>query len=217
MANTSFETAYKRLNPAQREAVDTIEGPVMVIAGPGTGKTQILTLRIANILRKTDTPPEQILALTFTEGGARAMRERLLGYIGIAAYRVMISTFHEFAGRLISAYPDAYERVVGGRPASDIEKIEMLELLINEPEVKLLRPIGNPVFYVPHILRAIATMKKEYITPHTFSKLIAKEEKVLATIPKIHANGAHKGKIRSEYQKKEKSIAKNLRSWCCLR
>ncbi|KKT87177.1 MAG: UvrD/REP helicase, partial [Microgenomates group bacterium GW2011_GWA1_Microgenomates_45_10] len=60
-----FAQAYKQLNKQQRLAVDSIEGPVMVIAGPGTGKTQILTLRIANILQKTDTPPGGILALTF--------------------------------------------------------------------------------------------------------------------------------------------------------
>ena len=94
MENNAFAVAYNKLNPAQKEAVDTIEGPVMVIAGPGTGKTQILTLRIANILKVTDARPENILALTFTEAGARAMRERLHTYIGQAAYRVNIHTFH---------------------------------------------------------------------------------------------------------------------------
>ena len=82
MEETRFSEAYQRLNPEQKEAVDTVEGPVMVIAGPGTGKTQILTLRIANILKTTDIGPENILALTFTESGARAMRERLASYIG---------------------------------------------------------------------------------------------------------------------------------------
>ena len=78
---TIFKVAYSGLNSAQKQAVDAIDGPVMVVAGPGTGKTQILTLRIANILLKTDTQPENILALTFTESGARAMRERLRTYI----------------------------------------------------------------------------------------------------------------------------------------
>ena len=77
MAN--FEEAYARLNDEQQQAVDTIEGPVMVIAGPGTGKTEVLTVRIANILKKTKTPPERILALTFTESGVVAMRRRLSG------------------------------------------------------------------------------------------------------------------------------------------
>src|SRR5690242_9385215 len=89
-ADTAFSEAYGRLNAAQKEAVDAIEGPVMVIAGPGTGKTQILTLRIANILLRTQTRPENILALTFTESGAKAMRERLHMYIGSAAYKVGI-------------------------------------------------------------------------------------------------------------------------------
>ena len=61
----SFLTSYNALNEAQKKAVDTLDGPVMVIAGPGTGKTQVLALRIANILTKTDTPPDGILCLTF--------------------------------------------------------------------------------------------------------------------------------------------------------
>src|SRR5882762_189137 len=89
-----FDELYNQLNPRQKEAVDSIEGPVMVIAGPGTGKTQILTLRIANILRLTDTNPDNILALTFTESAAYSMRKRLVDIIGSAAYRVNISTFH---------------------------------------------------------------------------------------------------------------------------
>ena len=87
MLNKNFDFFYERLNKKQREAVDTIEGPVMVVAGPGTGKTTVLTLRIAQILRKTDTPPDAILALTFTESGVYAMREKLLRLIGPAAYR----------------------------------------------------------------------------------------------------------------------------------
>ena len=80
-----FLAAYKTLNTEQKRAVDTTEGPVMVIAGPGTGKTQVLALRIAHILRnETGTPPDGILCLTFTNAGVKAMRERLLRYIGAA-------------------------------------------------------------------------------------------------------------------------------------
>jgi len=63
--NEKFKSAYKNLNPEQKKAVDLIEGPSMVVAGPGTGKTHLLTMRIANILFKTDTPPESILCLTY--------------------------------------------------------------------------------------------------------------------------------------------------------
>ena len=204
-----FLEQYNRLNARQREAVDTIEGPVMVIAGPGTGKTQILTLRIANILQKTDTAPENILALTFTEAGARAMRERLRGYIGGRAHKVAIHTFHEFAGGLIRAYSDAYERAIGGRPATDLEKFDGIERVLEAGGIKLLRPRGNPQFYVPSILGAIALMKREYITPDRFAEIIAQQDEVLGRTPKLHEKGAHKGKVRSEYQKLEKEIEKN--------
>ncbi len=104
MITDEFEEAYKSLNRAQKEAVDVIEGPVMVIAGPGTGKTQILTLRIANILLKTQINPENILALTFSEAASYQMRERLSKIIGTSAFKVDISTFHSFSNEIIKNY-----------------------------------------------------------------------------------------------------------------
>ncbi len=115
MGEKTYQTLYRRLNPAQREAVDTVEGPVMVIAGPGTGKTQILTLRIANILRQTDTAPANILALTFTESGVVAMRRRLAEIIGSRAYGIIINTFHGFCNEIIKNYPEDFPRIIGSR------------------------------------------------------------------------------------------------------
>src|SRR3954466_8000363 len=91
-----FNQEYERLNAQQRHAVDTIEGPVMVIAGPGTGKTQILAARIGRILLDTDAQPQNILCLTYTDAGVVAMRRRLSQFIGPDAYRVNIYTFHAF-------------------------------------------------------------------------------------------------------------------------
>lgn len=209
MSELQFDEAYKRLNKAQKEAVDTIEGPVMVIAGPGTGKTQILTLRIANILKRTDTAPENILALTFTESGARAMRERLARYIGAPAYRVNIHTFHEFAGRCIREFPDAYEKRVGGRPVTDLEKVTLIESILETPAMRGLRPSGNPEFYVAPIVSALSTMKREYITPDRFAEIVAGQEESLHAMPRLHEKGAHKGKVRSEYADAEKKLRKN--------
>ena len=72
-----FYEEYQKLNEQQRKAVDTIEGPVMVIAGPGTGKTQILASRIGKILLETDALPENILCLTYTDAGVVAMRKTI--------------------------------------------------------------------------------------------------------------------------------------------
>jgi DNA helicase-2/ATP-dependent DNA helicase PcrA len=99
-----FLAAYNGLNVEQKKAVDTIDGPVMVIAGPGTGKTQVLAVRIANILQKTDTKPDSILCLTFTNAGVKEMRSRLFKIIGNTASRVRIVTFHSFASEQLEKY-----------------------------------------------------------------------------------------------------------------
>src|SRR6478752_8625945 len=96
-----FYEEYNKLNEQQRKAVDTIEGPVMVIAGPGTGKTQILASRIGKILLETDSLPQNILCLTYTEAGVVAMRKRLTRFIGSDAYKVNIYTFHAFCNDII--------------------------------------------------------------------------------------------------------------------
>ncbi len=204
-----FRAAYLALNDAQREAVDSIDGPVMVIAGPGTGKTQILTLRIANILQKTDSKAGNILALTFTESGARAMRERLTSLIGEGAYDVGIYTFHGFADSLIQKYPEAYPDIIGGRPASDIERVQIIEAILTDTSFKALRPSGDPAFYVQPILRAIQTLKQEYISPDAFAELIAIQEQALAGIDRYHEKGAHKGKERGEYKDAAKHLERN--------
>ncbi len=213
MQNTAetkqFETALLALNREQRHAVETIEGPVMVIAGPGTGKTQVLTLRIANILYRTDMRPENILALTFTDSGAKAMRERLRRYIGGRAYQVPIYTFHGFADRLILQYPDAFPRIIGGRTITDVEKVELIETLLADPDITTLRPLGNQTYYVPYLLSMISHLKQEYVSPDDLAQLIVRQEQLLTETERIHTKGAHKGKVRGEYTKLEKTIAKN--------
>ena len=103
-----FQSNYSKLNPEQKEAVDTIDGPVMVLAGPGAGKTQLLALRVANILKKTDTRPFNILCLTFTDSGAKNMKERLATIIGPDAYKINISTFHGFASQMMNLHPEKF-------------------------------------------------------------------------------------------------------------
>src|ERR1700743_138870 len=105
-----FEEEYLRLNEQQRRAVDTTEGPGMVIAGPGTGKTQILAARIGKILLATDIFPENILCLTYTDAGTIAMRRRLLSFIGPDAYRKPIHTFHSFCNDIIQENLSLFEK-----------------------------------------------------------------------------------------------------------
>ncbi len=204
----AYVAAYERLTPKQREAVDTIEGPVMVVAGPGTGKTQILTLRIANILRQTQMQPENILALTFTKSGARAMRERLERFVGATAHRVPIFTFHGLCEKLIREYGEQYTKIVGGKAATDIEVIEIIEGILETPELRLLRPSGAPQLYVKPIRDIISDMKQENVLPDDLARLIGEQEVTLNELPRYHEKGAHKGKERSEYTKLAASLEK---------
>ena len=115
-----FYEEYNRLNEQQKLAVDTIEGPVMVIAGPGTGKTQILSARIGKILLDTDTQPQNILCLTYTDAGVVAMRKRLLQFIGSDAYKVNIYTFHAFCNDVIQENLSLFEKTALD-PISELE------------------------------------------------------------------------------------------------
>ena len=123
----NFAKNYARLNEKQKQAVDQIDGPVLVIAGPGTGKTQLLSTRIANILKKTDANPENILAMTFTESGAREMRERLATIIGArAASGVGIHTYHGFANQIYLSQREIF----GDRQISDLEALAFREQVL---------------------------------------------------------------------------------------
>lgn len=97
------------LNAEQKQAVEYLEGPLLVLAGPGTGKTQLLSSKVAYILQHTDTNPENILCLTFTESGATNMRERLSTIVGAAASAVNIFTYHAFGSNILERYKNYAE------------------------------------------------------------------------------------------------------------
>ena len=159
------------LNPAQRSAVDRVEGPVLVIAGPGTGKTHILAARVGKILLETDARPQNILCLTFTDAGASAMRERLLELIGPDAHRVPIATFHGFCNRVIQENMEFFGK---GRlePATELERIELVRhLLAKLPPEHPLRDGKKDVYqYESHLRDLFANMKKEGWQPGTVRK-----------------------------------------------
>lgn len=170
-----YNDSLQLLNPEQREAVEHIEGPVSVSAGPGTGKTQILTLRIAHIIQTlgADTA-DSVLALTFTNSAVRSMRDRLATFTDYeTAYRVPLFTFHSFAQHLISAYPDYFKERAQYRIASDIERIELLqEILEKDIEFGVLKPLFDTNFYLKDILFSLDKIKTEGYTPEEYAKKI---------------------------------------------
>jgi DNA helicase-2/ATP-dependent DNA helicase PcrA len=103
MATTiAFQESYDKLNQNQRLAVDCIEGPVMVLAGPGSGKTEVLAVRIGNILHTTDMQPSNILCLTFSNAGVQSMKKRLKELLGKTSDSIIVETYHAFANSIVS-------------------------------------------------------------------------------------------------------------------
>lgn len=157
-----FREEYEKLNEKQRQAVDTIEGTVMVIAGPGTGKTQILASRIGKILIDTDALPENILCLTFTDAGVAAMRKRLVSFIGSDAYKVNIHTFHSFCNSVIQENIRYFNKKEL-EPLSDLERIQLLKKLIDgfENGNPLKRYKGEVYYDMGNLASLFSAIKKE--------------------------------------------------------
>jgi DNA helicase-2/ATP-dependent DNA helicase PcrA len=169
----TLETIFNRLNPAQREAVEETEGPVIVLAGPGTGKTQVLASRIANILNNPDLQmnPENILCLTFTESGVVAMRNRLISIIGTAAYYVKIHTFHSFCNEVIQGNSEIFPSLSS---VAELEQIEIIEKLISGLDVSSpLKPFADQYLYKNEALYVIKLLKRESVSPDDLEASIA--------------------------------------------
>jgi DNA helicase II / ATP-dependent DNA helicase PcrA len=209
----TFDGEYKKLNKAQKEAVEAIEGPVAVVAGPGTGKTTILTLRIANILKTTDVGPEGILAITYTNSGVLAMREHLLSVIGDEAYRVNIFTFHAFAEHIFNEFPFYFEELEGAHVVTDLERVQIIEGIIKSEKLKELVSFHDEFSFLNQIVSAILSIKDEGLGPDEFiNKLPAWEKKLLADESIYYKRdfGKHKkGDIKpTEKEKIEKKLTK---------
>ena len=160
--NDKFQSALAGLNPEQLAAVNKMDGPVLVVAGPGTGKTQILAARIGKILTDTDALPNEILCLTYTDAGAVAMRKRLFEFIGPDAYRINIYTFHAFCNEIIQENLEYFGKL-NLESLSDLESAMLFRELVDEfDNDHLLKRFTGDVYYDTKRLKDLfSTMKRE--------------------------------------------------------
>lgn len=202
-----FNDEYKKLNPAQKEAVDTIDGPVMVVAGPGTGKTQILALRIGNILQKTDTKADGILCLTFTNSAVKAMRERLRKYIGPEASKVKVSTFHSFGMDMLDQHYPVLGLSEKPKLMDDSEAIFLCDEILQNNDWEHIRPRSDNTRYFRDLKSLISFLKRERMTSEDFAKEIKNEIRDIESDPaSISSRGESKGKLKKEAEKKIESL-----------
>jgi len=184
MNNSVFENNYNLLNLKQRQAVDKIEWPVMVVAWPWTWKTQIIALRTANILRKTDVNPENILITTFTEAWVIAIKKRLSDFLWSQWLKVNVSTIHGFSKNVIDTFNEKFLEYKAGTPIDDVDILEIIKNIIDNLTLsKKIIELTNDYdkyLYLRDIKSRISTLKQEWISKNEFISLINDLEKKYA-------------------------------------
>ncbi|SRR6056297_409501 len=207
----NFEIRYKRLNKEQREAADSLYGSVLVVAGPGAGKTEILALRVANILKKTDTLPQEILCLTFTDSAASNMKQRLQDFIGNKAFKVNISTFHSLGVNIINKYPEYFYKGANFNPADQVTQTEIIKDIIKDLE------FDNPLkkshseqgfIYLRPIKKSITALKRAGLTTDEFGKILDKNKEELKFINSTLQNCLSDRVSKSNFENYWKSLEK---------
>lgn len=175
-----FKSAYKNLNDDQKQAVDTIYGPVMVIAGPGTGKTQLLAIRTANILKMDPTVlPSNILCLTFTDSASNNLRDRLIKYIGQDAFKVGVFTFHAFGSYIMGVYPEYFYGLRQSKTADELSSYQLIEQALDDlpPDSDLVKKgIDNSYLSIRFVKNFINDCKNANLDPEQVKKILDKNQ-----------------------------------------
>lgn len=178
----------ENLNDKQREAVEFPEGPLLVLAGAGSGKTKVLTTKVAYLVEEKGVDPNNILAITFTNKAAKEMKERVLRMLGPLAYQIQISTFHSFGLLLIK---ENYEKLGYDKNFTILDSDDVLTII-----KRILKDMNlDPKVYNPRAIRnKISSAKNELMDSNYYSRF---------------ANTEYEEIVVSVFRKYEKKLAKN--------
>ncbi len=215
--NNTFATVIENLNPQQLAAVRQTDGPVLVLAGPGTGKTQLLAARIGNILLSTDAQPHNILCLTYTDAGTVAMRQRLQSFIGAESYKIHIHTFHSFCNWVIQENLE-YFGIRDLQPISEIESIELFYELIDgfNAAHPLKKYTGEIYSDLSRLKDLFKTMKAEHFSvaylQEAIDNYVAGLEYRDKYIYKVNGKNYKKGDVKQKELDAEKDCMIKLRA-----
>ena len=167
MASTQPETYLADLNPAQREAVLTTEGPLLVIAGAGSGKTRVLTYRVAHLLAACGVKPNEILAITFTNKAAGEMKERVERTLGPIARAIWIMTFHSACGRMLRSEAERLGYRSNFTIYDQADQVRLVKACLEELE-------RDPKRFVPRGIHSqISNAKNQLIGPDEYASRVA--------------------------------------------
>jgi DNA helicase-2/ATP-dependent DNA helicase PcrA len=165
------------LNRAQREAVTHDRGPLLIIAGAGTGKTKVITHRIAHLISEKKARPEEILAVTFTEKAASEMEERVDLLVPYGYSFAEISTFNSFGERVLRDYGLELGFPPDFLLLDEVEQAIFFREHLFQVTLKEYRPLSSPTRYIQELLDAIKRLKQEDISPEEYAAYAARLEK----------------------------------------
>ncbi len=179
------------LNEVQKKAVTKTEGPLLVLAGAGSGKTRVLTTRIAYMIKELGIDPYNILAITFTNKAAKEMKERIINLIGPSAYEMQISTFHSFG---LSIIKENYEKLEYKKNFTIFDSDDSLSVV-----KKIIKEMNlDPKQYNPRGIKSkISSAKNELITPEEYEKFVTNEYEEL--VYKVYKSYQKKLKVNNSF------------------
>lgn len=160
----------KQLNPEQKEAVEYVDGPLLIVAGAGTGKTTVITEKIAYLIEKKLAQPHEILALAFNEKAALEMRDRVSEAAPLISYDLSISTFHSFAEGLLRDYGTDIGINRDFKIFTDTEKWTMARENLYELGLDYYLPLGNPSKHISDLLNHFEKAKDELVEAADYMK-----------------------------------------------
>jgi DNA helicase II / ATP-dependent DNA helicase PcrA len=198
----------RNLNPDQKKAVTHGRGPLLIIAGAGTGKTKVITQRIAYLVASKMAKPEQIMAVTFTEKAANEMEERVDRLIPYSYSFIDISTFNSFGERVLRNYALDLGYPLDFRLLDDVEQaIFFRENLFRFP-LRYYRPLSFPTRHIQELLDAVKRLKQEDISPQEYLKFSQRLEKKAGDDVAQETARKHK-EMAQVYQAYEELLKKN--------
>ncbi|MFA6078476.1 MAG: ATP-dependent DNA helicase [Candidatus Omnitrophota bacterium] len=187
-----FSQFYNALNKTQVQAVDSAKGPVLVLAGPGTGKTELLSVRAASIIDKGYAAASNILILTYTNSAVKEMKERLARIIGLPGYDVEVGTFHSFANSIIQESEDAANYVGDKIQMNELEGVRAIEHILDHTKgIDEIRPFGAPYIYLGEIMQKIGALKRDGVTPGQFEKFLKNKKEFDPYLEDKHIKRLH--------------------------
>ena len=207
-------------NSKQMECIKTLDGPVMVLAGPGTGKTFTIIQRIKYML-EVGILPETILCLTFSEAAANEMKTRLVKEMGTIASAVSIHTYHAFCNELIQQYPYKFELLDGVGLIDDISKRNLMKQAVDEYNPIFYRTKwGDAYYYIPDLISAVNEIKKNQVTKESYFETLNNSPDWQGKLEELYAeriDRVQKGKLVKTFVEKlenhERKMGKAKEAW----